>query len=170
MVVNFSNSCAAIFWNMKKTSISLLLLFFSLWAYGQHAIIFQQKDGQVARFSFTEKPVVTYANNEVVLTTTKTSVQYPIYRLQKIGFDIDWNTTDLKEVKVAEACFHFQGDALCISGDTPSSPVLLFNVKGELVKRYKTDHQGCATIPLQQLRRDLYIVKTNRLSFKFRKP
>ena len=139
-------------------------------AYGQNTIVIQQKDGKVARFSFTEKPVVTYSGNDVLVNTTKNSVQYPIYLLQKISFDIDWNTTDIEEVEVAEPSFHFRDDALSISGEDPRSLVFLYNIKGMLAGRYQTDDRGCVTIPIRQLRPDLYIVKTNRFSFKFRKP
>ena len=155
---------------MKKISISLLLLFFSLWTYGQHAIIFQQKDGQVARFSFTEKPVVTYMGDEAILTTTKATVQYPFYLLQKITFDIDWNTTDIKETVVDKPTFCFQGDAIIISGDVPGSLVCLYSVGGSLVGRYRSDTQGRVTIPLHQLDKDIYIVKSRSITFKFRKP
>lgn len=154
---------------MRKSIIPLLLAFCTL-AYGQNTIVIQQKDGKVARFSFTEKPVVTYSGNNVLVNTTKNSVQYPIYLLQKISFDIDWNTTDIEEVEVAEPSFHFRDDALSISGEDPRSLVFLYNIKGMLAGRYQTDDRGCVTIPIRQLRPDLYIVKTNRFSFKFRKP
>jgi hypothetical protein len=154
---------------MRKSIIPLLLAFCTL-AYGQNTIVIQQKDGKVARFSFTEKPVVTYSGNDVLVNTTKNSVQYPIYLLQKISFDIDWNTTDIEEVEVAEPSFHFRDDALSISGEDPRSLVFLYNIKGMLAGRYQTDDRGCVTIPIRQLRPDLYIVKTNRFSFKFRKP
>lgn len=154
---------------MRKSIIPLLLAFCTL-AYGQNTIVIQQKDGKMARFSFTEKPVVTYSGNDVLVNTTKNSVQYPIYLLQKISFDIDWNTTDIEEVEVAEPSFHFRDDALSISGEDPRSLVFLYNIKGMLAGRYQTDDRGCVTIPIRQLRPDLYIVKTNRFSFKFRKP
>ena len=154
---------------MRKSIIPLLLAFCTL-AYGQNTIVIQQKDGKVARFSFTEKPVVTYSGNDVLVNTTKNSVQYPIYLLQKISFDIDWNTTDIEEVEVAEPSFHFRDDALSISGEDPRSLVFLYNIKGMLAGRYQTNDRGCVTIPIRQLRPDLYIVKTNRFSFKFRKP
>ena len=153
---------------MRKSIIPLLLAFSTL-AYGQHTIVFQQKDGQVARFSFTEKPVVTYSNNDVSVKTTKSTVQFPIYLLQKISFDIDW-ATDIEEVKTTEPNFRFQADALYISDEGPGSSVFLYTINGMLVRRYQTDHSGSVTIPLQQLGPDLYIVKPHRFSFKFRKP
>lgn len=154
---------------MRKSIIPLLLAFCTL-AYGQNTIVIQQKDGKVARFSFTEKPVVTYSGNDVLVNTTKNSVQYPIYLLQKISFEIDWNTTDIEEVEVTRPNFLFLDEALNISGEDPGSPVFVYDIKGMLAGRYQTDDRGCVTIPIRQLRPDLYIVKTKSFSFKFRKP
>lgn len=154
---------------MRKSIIPLLLAFCTL-AYGQNTIVIQQKDGKVARFSFTEKPVVTYSGNDVLVNTTKNSVQYPIYLLQKISFEIDWNTTDIEEVEVTRPNFLFLDEALSISGEDPGSPVFVYDIKGMLAGRYQTDDRGCVTIPIRQLRPDLYIVKTKSFSFKFRKP
>ena len=154
---------------MRKSIIPLLLAFCSL-AYGQNTIVIKQKDGQVARFSFTEKPVVTYMGDEAILTTTKTTVQYPIYLLQKITFDIDWNSTDIKEMVIDKPTFCFQGDAIIISGDVPGTLVRLYSVGGSLVGQYRSDTQGRVTIPLHQLDKGIYIVKSRSIAFKFRKP
>ena len=57
---------------------TFLLLAISMIAHAQNTIAIYQKDGKVAKFAFTEKPVITYADNNLVLTTSQTSVQYPI--------------------------------------------------------------------------------------------
>jgi hypothetical protein len=50
-------------------------------------ILLTKKDGSVEAFDFADKPVVRYSGNDLVLTTSKTSVQLPVYLLQKISFD-----------------------------------------------------------------------------------
>ena len=135
----------------------------------QNAIAIYQKDGKVAKFSFTEKPVITYSGNELVLTTTKTTVQYPVALLQKIAVDVsDELFTDVKEVQ-SEAQFCFQGGTLSISGGEPGSAVFIYDISGIEVGQYKLDSKGCATLSLQHLESKLYIVKTTRFTFKFRK-
>jgi hypothetical protein len=137
----------------------------------QNTIVIHQKDGKVATFKFSEKPVVTYVGNELVLTTTETTVQYPIYLLQKMAFDIDWNDpTAVEAVKKSEARFHFREGALCISGGTPGSTVSIYNLKGMKTAQYRLDGDGHATIPLQDMHKDVHVVKTDCFTFKFKKP
>ena len=152
-----------------KLVYTLLLAVITTMAYAQNAIAVYQKDGQVAKFAFTEKPVVTYSGNDLVLTTTKTTVQYPIYMLQKVAFDLsDDIINDVEEVKL-EARFRFEGETLIISGGEPGEPVYLYNMKGMMTGQYRLDGEGRAAIPLQGTDKSLYIVKTSRFTFKFRK-
>ena len=157
--------------NRLKLLLTTLLLVagaFAVWA--QNAIAIYQKDGNVAKFAFTEKPVVTYSGSDLVLTTSKTSVQYPIYLLQKIGFDVDDLISSVDEVTVPQTQFSFRDGTLTISGGEASSIVSLYTIKGTMVGQYRLDANGSATIPLQHLGKSLYIVKTNQFSFKFHKP
>ncbi len=50
-------------------------------------LLLTKKDGSVEAFDFADKLVVRYSGNDLVLTTSKTSVQRPVYLLQKISFD-----------------------------------------------------------------------------------
>ena len=74
---------------MKKQLIILLLCLPSLGMWAQNAIAVHQQDGNVVKFAFEEKPVVTYVGDFLVLTTTKTMVEYPIFLLKKISFDVE---------------------------------------------------------------------------------
>lgn len=138
-------------------------------ASGQNSIAIHQKDGQVAKFAFSEKPVVTYSGNDLVVTTTKTTVQYPVYMLQKVAFDVsDELANDIEEVK-QQAQFRFEGETLNISGGEPGSSVSIYNMGGVMVGQYRLDSDGRASISIQSMDKNLYIVKTTRFTFKFRK-
>ena len=151
---------------MRKLYTTLLLAC-SLMAGAQNAISIHQKDGKVANFAFSEKPIVTYADNQLVITTTKTSVQYPLYMLQKIGFQLT-DATAIEQVK-PDAKFRFTDGTLYISGGTPGSQVYIYNMSGMTEGQYRIDDAGNAVISLQSLSKGLYIVKTNHFTFKFTK-
>ena len=51
-------------------------------------LVLLKKDGTVLKFDIADKPKVSYSGNDLVLTTTKTTVQLPVYLLQKISFEI----------------------------------------------------------------------------------
>lgn len=133
----------------------------------QNAIAIYQKDGKVANFTFSEKPTVTYADNQLVITTTKTSVQYPLYLLQKINF-VEVEATDIEQVKT-DAKFRFTEGTLYITGGDPGSQVYIYNMRGMTAGQHRIDDAGNAVISLQSLSKGLYIVKTNHFTFKFTK-
>lgn len=154
----------------KKQFCMMLLLAASVaGAQAQNAIAIHQKDGKVAKFSFSDKPVVTYSGSELILTTTQTMVQYPLYLLQKIAFDVDISLTGIKDEPKADAQFSFLGGTLSILGGDPGSMVYVYHLNGIKAGQYVLDREGNASISLQPLRKDIYIVKTNRFTFKFKK-
>ena len=156
-----------------KTGRVFLLLFllhsFALGMMAQNAVEIYQIDGKVTTFAFSEKPVVTYSGSDLVMTTTKTTVQYPIYLLKKISFDVELDDADVvKDVKADEQ-FSFRGGTITVMGGEPNSQVYIFNIQGMKAGQYKLDDQGNASIPVSGLASGIYVLKTKRFSFKFRK-
>ena len=104
---------------MKKGRVFLLLFLlhnFTLCMMAQNAVEIYQVDGKVSTFAFSEKPVVTYSGSDLVMTTTKTTVQYPIYLLKKISFDVELDNADVvKDVKADEQ-FSFRGGTITVMG------------------------------------------------------
>ena len=159
---------------MKTRKLFTLLL---LWltasgAWAQNAIVVCQKDGTVARFAFTEKPVVTYSAGELVMTTNKTSVQYPMNRLLKIYFDVAEvpDGIDVEVTQPEDVQFAFRDGALVVSGGEAGAAVNLYRLNGVAAGQFRLDGNGTVTIPTGSLSKGLYIVKTKQISFKFRKP
>ncbi|MBO4498705.1 MAG: hypothetical protein J5732_00430, partial [Bacteroidaceae bacterium] len=63
---------------MKRLIFLSGILLLSLPLLAQNTLTIHQKDGQQFSFGFSEKPVITYTENEMVLTTTRTTVKYPL--------------------------------------------------------------------------------------------
>lgn len=156
---------------MKRHLLTTILLFAAVALWAQKAVVVYQNDGKVATFAFTEKPVVTYSGNDLVLTTTKTSVTYPIYMLRKIDFAVSIDDlTGIDDAKVqADVQFSFRGGTLTVRGGEAGSQVTIYNIKGVQVGQYRLDGDGNATIPTESLGKDFYIVKSKSFTFKFRK-
>ena len=159
---------------MKTRNLFILLL---LWltaagAWAQNAIVVCQNDGTMAKFAFTEKPVVTYSAGELVMTTNKTSVQYPMNRLLKIYFDVAEvpDGIDVEVTQPEDVQFAFRDGALVVSGGEAGAIVNLYRLDGVSAGQFRLDGNGTVTIPTGSLSKGLYIVKTKQVSFKFRKP
>ena len=137
---------------------------------GNPILMLWKKDGQIAKFGFTEKPVITYSGSDLILTTTKTTVQYPIYMLQKITFDASdelANNIEGPGVK-AETLFIFTDNALAISDGDPGSLVYISNMSGVMPDQYRLDSEGQTFIALPDKDKSIYLVKTNHFTFKLR--
>ena len=157
----------------RKLFTLLLLWLVAAGAWAKDAIVICQYDGTVAKFAFTEKPVVTYSSTELVMTTSKTSVQYPINRLMKIYFDVGENSDGIKNVEASQpedVQFAFRDGALVVSGGEAGAIVNLYRLDGVSAGQLRLDGNGSVTIPTGSLSQGFYIVKTKQLSFKFRKP
>ena len=96
----------------------------------QNAVAIQEVDGKVVKFAFSEKPVVTYSGNTLVVSTAKTMVEYPLYRLKKLYFDTGSQLVNAIEEVKADARFRFSDGCLLISGGQPGSPVQIHTVLG----------------------------------------
>ena len=155
----------------KKLFMCLLLTGITMMMLAQDAVAIHQKNGTVITFAFMEKPKVTYSGSDLVLTTTKTSVTYPVYLLQKIVFDINWDElTGIEKTEVkADAQFRFNGTSLLVSGEVPGSTLSIYDMKGVLVGQYGLDDSGCTAISLGHLAEGIYLVRTKSFTFKFHK-
>lgn len=54
------------------------------------SMVLTKKDGSKEKFDFADNPVVTYSGNDLVITTSKTTAQFPVYLLDKLSFSADW--------------------------------------------------------------------------------
>lgn len=54
------------------------------------SMVLTKKDGSKEKFDFTDNPVVTYSGNDLVITTSKTKAQFPVYLLDKLSFSDGW--------------------------------------------------------------------------------
>lgn len=148
---------------------TVLLVTISALAIEQNVVAIYQLDGQKALFAFADQPEVTYTATDMVLSTTKTTMQYPIAQLKKVQFEKADIGEALDELFV-DGRFSFRDGAIEIHGGQPNSRVKIFSISGTLVTQYQLDGNGEGVIPTQSLRGTTYIVTTGSFSFKIMQP
>ena len=132
----------------------------------QNVVAIYQLDGQKALFAFADQPEVTYSSTDLILTSTKTAVQYPISQLKKIQFETAELLEGIDEV-VADKRFSFRDGSIVIEGGEPNSLVNIYTVLGTLTAQYRLDGNGDAVIPTQGLSGTAYIFANGSITFKF---
>ena len=145
---------------------TVLWVTLSAFATEQNVIAVYQMDGQKALFAFADQPEVTYTATELVLTTTKTSVQYPISQLKKLQFEKADMPEGIDEVETDER-FSFRDGSIVIEGGQPNSLVNIYTVSGTLIAQYRLDSNGDAVISTQGLSGNTYIFANGSITFKF---
>lgn len=144
----------------------LLAAVLHLSAVEQNVVAVYQLDGQKALFAFADQPEVTYTTTDLVLTTTKTSVQYPISQLKKLQFERADMPEGIDEVE-ADQRFSFRDGSIVIEGGEPNSLVNIYSVSGALIAQYRLDGNGDAVISTQGLSSQVYIFANGSITFKF---
>lgn len=135
----------------------------------QNVVAIYQLDGQKALFAFADQPEVTYSATDLILTSTKTSVQYPISQLKKLAFEQADMPEGIDEV-VADRRFSFRDGSIVIEGGDPNSLVTIYTVSGTMAAQYRLDGSGNAIIPTQGLSGSVYILSNGSITFKFMLP
>ena len=145
--------------------MAFLLLALSLSA--QNGLVIHQKDGGTFGYGFEDKPVITYTQSELVLTTAKVQISYPLASLSKFTFeDVE---TSVESVVEERASLSLSEDCVTIGGAVPESVVFVYGSDGKSVKSLATDADGNLTFSVGELADGVYVIKTESVSFKILK-
>lgn len=133
----------------------------------QNAIVVHQVDGNTTAFAFSEQPVITYSQEDLVLTTKNITVQYPLAMLRKIAVEGQAEViTGIEDSPIADSSFSFTSEGTSVQGEEPGTPFYVFDTKGMKVAQGTIDAQGKANIAMTSLAPGIYIIKTQSTSFK----
>ena len=150
-------------------AVTVLWMTLSALAGEQNVVAIYPLDGQKALFAFADQPEVTYTTTDLVLTTTKTSVHYPLAQLKKIQFETANGEEGIDEVLVDKR-ISFREGSIVITGGDPNSLVTIYTISGTAVAQYRLDGSGDGVIPTRGLSGNAYILSNGSLTFKFMQP
>jgi hypothetical protein len=153
----------------SKLLLSLLLLTCMAHATEQNVVAIYPLQGEVALFAFADQPELTYTATDLVITTTQTSVQYPISNLRKVAFERADKPEGIDEIEVSKQ-FTFRDGQIIIEGGSPNALVNIYTIQGALVSQYRLDSDGNAAIPTTGMNGAAYILTTGSITFKFMQP
>ncbi len=159
-----------------KLLLSLLLFPVTTMAVEQNVVAIYQQSGEVAMFAFADKPELSYSATHLIISTSGTTVQYPINQLKKVSFekaDIEIEEPIVDNIDtpdIVPEIFSFRDGQIVINGGTPNSIVNIYTVQGTQAAQYRLDGNGYATVPTDSFRGAVYILQNGNVTFKFVKP
>ena len=160
---------------MKRLLI-VFLAFLSLTTFTASAqndlyyLVVHQKSGQDVGFGFSEKPVITYTDNYLVVKTTETEMQYPLLSLSKLTFsDTPASVAPVASNGEQNPVIEFDGNTVKISGVKANASVVVVSQDGKTVSDGKANAEGLISVSLEDLPQDIYVIKAGDISFKILK-
>ncbi len=131
-----------------KLSLTLLCLFLGVAiGFAQNTLNVHQKDGTMVSYGFSEKPVVTYTETGIHLTTTKVEVDYPFANLERFSFSDKTTSIDI------------------VTTERTNDDVCIYNINGVLIKTIMQS-DGASSFSMSDLQKGIYIVKNGKSTYK----
>lgn len=135
---------------MKRLLICLLLSIASFLTYAQNTLSIYQRNGCVVSYGFADKPVVTYVEENLHVSTNNVSIDYPLSELVKMTFSD--SESSIGQLRIED----------CLA------PILIYDINGRLVKEIN-EQEGNTFLNIQELPTGTYIIKQGIITAKFTK-
>lgn len=154
---------------MKRLLLYISLALAICPAFSQNTLVIHQKDGQKFSFGFDDKPVIIYTENDLVLKTAKTEVQYPLASLAKLTFSDPDTGVDPVSVDQISPEISLDNYMINITGAKADIKVNVISSDGKTLAAYKTDSEGTVTFSIADLPVGIYIINSESLTCKILK-
>lgn len=135
---------------MKKLFFLFLSFMVVVASHAQTALIVHQKSGGTIEFAFSEKPVVTYSKDFLVISVAEASVSYPLSDMQKFTFG-----------KVSD-----NYTRITVPAEVVSLPTYIYNLSGILMRTLQPSEDGSTPATLDGLPAGTYIIKNGKTTYK----
>jgi hypothetical protein len=154
---------------MRRIFAVLLMVLLEMPLFSQNALTIYQKNGELFRIGFEKKPIVTYTDNELVVTTTKLEFQCELDKIAKFTFnDIEDAVPNIKS-DATKAGISVDEYTIRITGAKPNVTVRLIASDGKLLHSYMTNQNGNVTFSIADLTEETYIISSDSLTVKILK-
>ncbi len=135
---------------MKKTILSLLTFFAATAVWADTALFVHPKTGGVLEIAFSEKPVVTYSDGNLIITAAEASVTYPLSNMDKFTFgEVDDQVT-----------------RITAPVNTAPQPTYIYSLDGKLMRTLQPSEDGTTPASLDGLTPGTYVIKNGKTSYK----
>jgi hypothetical protein len=154
---------------MKKFLLSLTLMLASMAAWAEAGFYVVTNSEEQVGYVFTEEPVWTVEGDNLVITSLKATVEYPMSDIARIYFDeVSEVPSGITEVQNTEL-IRFVGDGVELTGFAANTVITVYNLQGQQVATYRTGDAGSLNLSLDGLDQGIYIIKANKSTIKIKK-
>lgn len=129
-------------------------------------------DGRYDRYSFGDKPKITYEDGEIVVCTHSGECRYSNEVVHKITLSDNESPDPIKvpEITMKEMedkdSMTRDGDSVLMQGMTPGSLLHIYSLNGQLIRILTASEEGTISFTLSDLSAGVYILKTETITYK----
>ena len=148
---------------MKLRLLLFLSLMAALPAFADDAnLVIKHKGGAETVLLLSTNPVITFKDEDMVVTSDVSSFMIPIEMIESYGASND--VTAIRNI--TQEYPEYKNGSVVFSGLSRGSEVSIYKADGTLVFSQKADGSGCATVSIDNLPKGMYIVRTPNNSMK----
>lgn len=152
---------------MRKILLFLLLVLSCIIAKADDLLLqIWQSDGQVMTINLNEEPKTTYVDGNLVITTTNTTVIYPLEKVKKFTY---MSTDNVDKIEGMSTKFSQDGESITFTGLKKDTEIMVYSSAGVIVRKVKSGSEKSTTVTVSDLPSGVYIVKVNTITYKITK-
>lgn len=159
---------------MRKILLSLALMLcpfkIAVASDNVNAMLLHVSSGQNLTILLDEQPVVTFSDDNLIVTTHMSVISIPSSLVTKFTYVHEDDETRINNAGQYGTVLSFDGKRLNVRNLAPSTGVQVYTVDGVLVASGTTDIRGNVSLSVPDKAGAVYMVKTSTLTFKIRKP
>lgn len=147
---------------MRKLFFTALLLSATSAAFADDAqVVIKQKSGNTTILTLSTNPVITFEDENMVITTSFTCVSIPLSNVD--SYTAVDETTGITNVTTNP---QFKAGEIAFSDLPAKTRIAIYSLGGRLVGSQMADDAGNATVSLENLSKGIYIIKTPNANIK----
>ena len=125
-----------------------------------------QSDGQVVNIDLKDEPKTTYENGNLIITTTKTTITYPLEKVKRYTYV---SALGISSPNVVGVSFSQDGETLTFKGLKPTTKIMLYSTSGQVLRTIKPNNSDKIAVSISQYPAGVYLVKVNDVTYKITK-
>ncbi|MBE6318938.1 MAG: T9SS type A sorting domain-containing protein [Bacteroidales bacterium] len=152
---------------MKKTILSVILMAFGVLSHAEsyEGILVMLVDGTTTTISFSEKPVIKFQSDKLVVHSDAVSTEFDRLKVARFNYVTDLSGVD--GIDRSAVTIGNNGSTLYLSGLPTDSAIDVYSSDGKLLESVRATSNH--TIEISGLPAGVYIVSVNGVSTKITK-
>ena len=152
---------------MRKTLLLFFIFAFSLSAMSEDKVLqIWLANGQVVNINLNEEPVTRYADGNLVITTTKTTITYPLENVVKYTYV---SGEDITSVEGISTKISQDSETITFTGLAKGTEITVYSSAGVMMRKMNSNGADKTVVSVSDLPQGVYLVKANSITYKITK-